>query len=147
MPFGPASSLGHLLSWGQLGAQTWPSSVALCFNPKERDWWTFQTGWRWEADGCWLVGRERVVERNSKRNRISVACPLESIVPSTQPYSSWGPQSLPKVLGQCSGMADPKGKALPTKMENGSGVLADESCLICLYRFSNLISQRRSFLH
>lgn len=91
----------------------------------------------WVAMGGWVLagGEGEGGGAEPEENGISVACPLDSLVPSTQPYRSRGSQSLPKVLGQCSGMADPEGEASPTKTENRSGVLADESCLICLYRF------------
>lgn len=54
--------------------------------------------------------------------------PLESVscLPPTPLLLGVPLSPLLKVLGQYSGMADPKEGALPTKMENGSGVLADD---------------------
>lgn len=58
-----------------------------------------------------------------------MAFPLESVsfLPPTPIVLGVPLSPLLKVLGQYSGMAGPKEGALPTKMENGSGVLADDT--------------------
>lgn len=65
----------------------------------------------------------------TSKGSISVAFPLESVsfLPPTPIVLGVPLSPLLKVLGQYSGMADPKEGALPTKMENGSGVLADDT--------------------